>query len=415
MPTKPPHPPRISRLALLVAMASLAHAASAQTDDAAPFYAGGSLGVSHVSNVYRQTDTPNSDSVISAGLLAGIDQRFGRQHLKLDTSLQNNRYRTNSALNYRAYSIAAALNWQTAGNLSGVLSAKSEQTLADFNIGNGINPIFKKNIEKKDEYKAVARLGLATRYLLEGAWVYRRKNFTAEEYNRFIYNQHATSLGAYLTPAGNLRLGLVLRRTDGSNPRYPAGFAINPDTAEIVAVTKSNKYVRNDFDFTTRWSVGGHSTLNTRVSRSNTKNSLNELVSDFSGTTGAIGWTWVPSAKLRFELQHSRDTGLESAIRSSDLNRIYTIWDFGADYALTSKIGLHAHLSNNKARRTSSTDIVIRSSLDDTKSYSLGLRWAFYRGFSFGCQYDHVSRDSSIPQYVYSAGSYGCTGQALVY
>lgn len=415
MPIKTFPLPRMNRLVLLVAIASLAQAASAQTDDAAPFYAGGSLGVSHVSNVYRQSNAPNSDSVISAGLLAGMDERFGRQHLKLDASLQNNRYTTNRDLNYRSHSLAAALDWQTVGNLSGVISAKSSQSLADFNIGNGINPIFKKNIESNDEYKAVARIGVATRYTLEGAWVYRRRDFTAAEYERFVYDQHSTSLGVYATPAGNVRLGLVARHTNGQNPRYPVGFAINPDTAEVVLVTRPNDYTRDDFDFTTRWSIGGHSTLNTRISHSRTKNSLDELISDFRGTTGGADWTWAPSAKLQFTLQYSRDTGQESVVRSSDLNRVYTTQQLGVSYAITGKIGLSAQASRKHSRRTSNADVVIQAALDDTQTYSIGARWALSRGLSLNCQYERVSRDNSVPQYVYSASSYGCTGQALIY
>ena len=80
----------------LAALALMSAAAQAQTDDTTPFYVGGTLGVSRVSNVYRESSATNDDTVTSIGLLGGIDQRFGRQPLTVDGSLQTNRYSTNS-------------------------------------------------------------------------------------------------------------------------------------------------------------------------------------------------------------------------------------------------------------------------------------------------------------------------------
>ncbi|MCE4554970.1 hypothetical protein [Pelomonas cellulosilytica] len=407
-------------LALATALAALAAPASAQTDDTAPFYAGGSLGVTRVSNVYRQATDAKDDSVTSVGLLAGLDQRYGRQHVTLDGSLQQNRYSTNQDLNYRSHSLRAALNWQTVGDLSGVLSAKSDQSLADFNLGAGVNPVLKKNIETNDEYQATARLGLATRYILEAGWNHRSRNFSAEEYDRFVYRQDTGSLGLYATPAGNVKLGLAVRHTKGQNPRYPVGVALQPDPLDptkpqLVVVSQPNDYSRNDVDFTTRWAVGGHSTVNTRISRSRTKNSLDDILRDFSGTTGSVGWNWDVSRKLQLSLQYSRDTGQESVVRSADLNRVYTSWQLTSNYEVTGKISLNANASSRKGRRTSSTGAVVPDAIDNTDSYGLGLRWAFSRSLILSCQYDHVNRDNSVPQYVFNASSYGCNGQAILY
>lgn len=404
-----------ARLALAAALAAALPGAHAQTDDTVPFYAGASLGVSHLSNVYRQANTPNSDTVTSAGLLGGIDTRLGRQHLTLDGALQNNRYSNNRELNYRSHSLRGALNWETIGNLSGTLSAKNDRSMADFNRGDGTTQIFKKNIESNDEYQALAWLGVGTRYSLEAGVTQRQRDFSAEEYSRYVYRQNAGSLGAYATPAGNVRLGLVGRRTKGHNPRYPTGqFALDPTTLLPVAVTARNDYTRDDIDFTTRWTLGGRSSLNTRISRSKTSNSLDQL-RDFSGTTGSVGLAWQPTAKLQLNLQYARDTGQESTVRTGDLNRVYTSWQLGGSYALTAKLSLSARASSNNARRSSDSGAAIADTLDDTKSYNLGLRWAFSRSFNLSCQADHVERDSSVPQYVFSANSVGCTGQAIFY
>lgn len=410
-----PIKPHRAHWPLLAAALLAAQAARAQTDDAAPFYVGGSLGLTHVSNVYRQSTASNNDRVTSVGLLGGLDQRLGRQHLTLDGSVQDNRYAENRGLNNLSYTLRAALNWQTVGRLSGVLSAKSERSLADFNIGSGVDPIFKKNIEREDEYQALARLGVATRYTLEAGWAHRRRDYSAAEYDRFAYSQNTTSLGAYATPGANLRLGLAARHTRGENPRYPVGLAFDPTIPAIVVVSAPNDYRRDDFDLTARWSTGGHSTLNARLSRSRTKNSLDTLRRNFSGTTGSAAWNWQPTAKLQLNLQYIRDTGQESLVQAADLNRVYTSQQFGGSYALTSKINLSAKAGRNRSTRDSTAGTVVSDALDDFKTYSLGLRWALTRGTSLGCQYDHASRDNSVPQYVYSASSYGCTAQAILY
>ncbi|PTT75873.1 hypothetical protein DBR42_28055 [Pelomonas sp. HMWF004] len=406
MPTETHALPRRLRLATVAAAAALSPWALAQTDDAAPFYAGGSIGATRVSNLFRQADGSSDDTVTSLGLLAGLDQRLGRQHLTLDGNLQDNRYATNRELNNRSYSLRSALNWQTVEHLSGVLSGKSTRSLADFNIGSGVSPvlILKKNVERNDEYQALARLGLASRTMIEGSWTYRQREFSAEEYNRFVFRQDTASLGAYATPAGNLKLGLVGRHTKGKNPRYPVGGA----------VTALNEYTRDDIDFTTRWNTGGSSVLNTRISRSKTSNSLDEL-RDFTGTTGAVGWNWQPTGKLQFNAQYARDTGQETFVTAADLNRVFTSWQLGGSYALTAKLNLSARASNNRARRSSDSVAVVSDALDDTKVYNLSLRWTFSQALSLTCQVDRSSRNSSVPQYIYSASSFGCTGQALLF
>lgn len=401
-------------LATLAAAAALAPPVQAQTDDSAPFYAGASLGVSHVSNIYRQSNATNSDTVVSAGLLGGLDHRLGRQHLKLDGSLQDNRYATNSGLNNQSYSVKGALDWQTVGNLSGTLSAKSDRSLADFNIGSGVQPLFRKNTESDDEYQALVRLGVGTRYSVEAGWNYRRRDFSAAEYDLFVFHQNTASLGLYATPAGNVTLGLVGRHTRGQNPRYPVGVAFDPKTLQPVVVTTPNNFTRNDLDFTTHWNTGGSSSLDTRISRSRTSNSLATLT-NFGGTTGALGWNWQATSKLQLGLQVSRDTGQESQVRAADVNRIYTTWQVNGSYALTGKLSLNASASANRSHRSRDSGVNQFDAFENNQFYTVGLRWAYSRSFSLGCQYDHSSRDSSVPQYVYSAGSYGCTGQAILY
>jgi len=115
------------RLAVLAATAALSMQAWAQSS---PYYFGGGLGLTHVSNVYRQANDANSDNVTTATLLAGVDQRFGRQRLFGDGSVQSNRYQSNSSLNNQSYSVRGGLDWETLERLSGTLSGNASRAAA---------------------------------------------------------------------------------------------------------------------------------------------------------------------------------------------------------------------------------------------------------------------------------------------
>lgn len=411
MPIKPARfTHRRTSLAALLSAMSLALPAQAQTDDSAPFYAGASLGITHVSNVYRvaaDASVPvganNSDNVTSAGLLAGLNQRFGRQRLSFDGSLQDNRYSENRLLNNRSYSLRSALEWETAGDLSGTLSAQSSRSLAQFNLGSGAEQVTEKNIERDQDYSAVVRLGVGTRYSVEGSLNRRSRDFSAPQYDRFVFEQHTTSLAGFAKPGGNLRLGLAVRRTEGDYPRYPTylfGFRVGSQTVD---------FTRDDVDLTAAWTTSGTSQLYTRVSTSRVRyEPASAGLRDFHGTTGAINWNWQATGKINLGLQFVRDTGQETLISTSDVNRVYTSWQLNGGYALTGKLSLNASASSNRSHRDD-------SSFDNERSYGLGLRWAYSRGLSLSCQYNHASRDSSVQQYIYTASSYGCTGQALVF
>jgi hypothetical protein len=397
------------RAAALAVAALLALPATAQTNDTAPFYAGASLGVTQVSNIYRLSSGSNSDRVTSAGLLAGVDTRLGRQHLTFDGSLQDNRYADNRALNNRSYSLRGALEWQTVGNLSGTLSALSTRSLAQFNLG-GTQPYFEKNIERNEDYGAVVRLGMGTRYSLEAGASRRTHDFSNAVYDMFAYRQNGGSFGIYAMPGGNVRLGLVARRTDGTYPRYPVylfGFRVGSQVID---------YKRDDLDFTTVWNAGGGSTFNTRISSSRTSyDPASAALRNFHGTTGAVGWNWQATSKVLLNLQYTRDSGQDTLVQTADVNRVYTTWQLNGRYALSGKVSLNAGATRSRGRSAVDDPTNLNEGLDSSSAYNVGLQWAFSRGMSLGCQYNRTSRDSDVALNTFSASSYGCTGQLLVY
>lgn len=398
---------------LLIAAACAAALGSAKfaSAETSPYYLGGGLNVNQVSNIYRQNNNSNDDTVATASLLAGIDQTFGRQRLYGDVSLQNNRYRRNTDLNNQSYSVKAALDWATLERLSGTISGSKTRALAPYNVGNGVNPIFEKNVEDNTTINAAARIGLVTRLSIEATATYRSRDFSAVEYSSLVFNQNNYSLGLVYQPSDKLRLGVAGRRTNGKFPRY-----------SLIGngVYAGYEFTRNDLDLTGRWIISGASAIDGRLSYGKSTHS-NGVGKDFSGGSGQISWSWQATAKLGFNTSVSRDTGLETSFfsfaggsLSSDLNRITTALQINANYDLTSKVSLNAGVSLSKSDRKSAFLTQTADDYDRDKAFNLGARWQYSRSVLLGCQASHQSRDSSTAQYVFAANSYGCYGQFTI-
>jgi len=371
-----------------------------------PYYFGGLLAYNQISNVFRQATGPNSDRLATTSLLAGLDEKLGRQRLFVDTSLQSNRYRSNTALNNQGYSLKAGLEWATLERLSGVVDVNASNALADYNVGSNLIPIFKRNIERNRQYHGLFRLGLVTRYSLEANLMRRERNFSAAEYAQFESRQDSASLGLSYKPSATVALGLAARHIAGVFPNYPLLFA------GILVGSAEDKFQRDDIDLTAEFAASGASKVAARLSRGKSSHSLS-YERNFSGITGVINWTWQPSAKFNLSTQLSHDTGQETLVAGLNQNRIVSALQTTANYDLTGKVMLNAGATISRGDYTYPN--INSSNFDNITSVNLGARWAYSRGLTFGCQGKHSSRSNSTPQYGFSAGSYGCYAQGLFY
>lgn len=376
-----------------------------------PYYVGGALGVTHVSNIYRTSSaTPrNNDNVTTATLLAGLDQRFGRQRLFGDVSLRNNRYAKNKSLGNDSYALNAGLDWETVNRLSGQLSLSSNRNLAQFNPGAGAPEITKKNIEQTDQLRASVRYGLASLLSLEGSLTHRRREYSAREYDAYDFKQDTASLGLSYRPREALTLGIAARYSEGSYPHVPAAGG----------TSVKNDFTGKDLDFTAGWILSGASALNARLSASRRDYKL-EGARDFSGLTGSLSWRWQPTAKLQINSSLTRDTGDETSFLNlgslggvtSDYSRVTNSLQVNSSYELTGKVMLDAGLSYGRRSQNNRLGNLDANGSERTTSLSLGARWMVTRSGLIGCQINHDKRDAdafiSTP---YSANSYGCYGQ----
>lgn len=398
------------RLSVLASLLGLTAPALAQQS---PYYLGGSLGVTHVSNIYRTggAEPRNDDTVTSTSLLAGLDQRLGRQRLFGDVSLRNNRYENNRSLRNNAYSLNTGLDWQTVERLSGQLSLNSNRSLAQFNPGDA-PAITRKNIEQTDQARASVRYGLLSLLSLEASLQHRRRNYSAVEYDPYDYRQDSVSLGLTYRPSALLSLGVALRHGEGKYPHYRL----------VGGAYQADDFKSQGIDLTGTWTASGASTLSARLSASK-RDHTQGGARDFSGGTGSLSWRWQPSSKLLINSTLMRDTGDETSFFSlgsiggitSDYSRLTTSAQINASYEFSGKILLDAGLSHYDRDLSNSFGSNRVDGNDRTTALSLGARWLFSRNGLLGCNINHDKRSGqSFLSTPYSASSYGCYAQLTV-
>ncbi len=252
----------------LIALVATPQQAAAQDNEANPYYIGASQAFTHDSNLFRVADgTPaTSDTYSSTGVLAGVNQPFGRQRFFADVNVQENRFRDTDRLNNTSYGVATGLDLSTIERLSGTLRYSRNESLADYSTI-GAPQLTSKNIENTEQYGATVRYGITARTALVGGLQHREVAFSSAAFADREYKQNAANFGVSYGASGLLTLGTGVRHT---STRYI-----------------DDKTSRDDFDVTATWVPSGLSTVSARISATREQRSVVSQ-RDFSGTTGSL-------------------------------------------------------------------------------------------------------------------------------
>lgn len=366
-----------------------------QGDSSNPWYLGASLGHYYTSNVFRTNEASNSDQLTSISLLAGLDTRLGRQHLRGSARLNDTRYNSNSRLNNNGYDLAAGVDWETVGNLSGTVDYTRSRQLADFNSNTGIAPTTDRNLQTDQSLGGSVRLGLPnlSPFIVEGTFQRRERDYSLALWDTQEYRQNTSSLGLLYNASSAWRFGVAGRYTKGSVPVN--GFA----------------WSRKDIDLTALWRATGSSSLNARISRSTSDS--------FTGVTGSLTWNWAPGGRWSLNTKLSRDTGIETYYLGinnglSDFNRVQTALQTQFNYRLTGKLTAQAGVGVTRLSRNGDIAVIGDRAKDNSTQYSLGLAWEALRNVTVGCQYTRLNRDTSNVVYTYNAYTAGCYVQGTL-
>ncbi len=362
-----------------------------------PYYVGVSQTFGHESNLLRLNEgvtVPSgysrADTLSSTALLAGIDQPIGRQRVKGDLSLRHNRYSDNDRFNNQSYSANLALDWATVNRLSGTLSGGATRALSSFNLQE-VGFLSAKNFEDTQTLDASVQLGVVTQYSLLASVGHREVSNSLERdaVQARNFKQDTGSLGVRWQPSSLLILGVGLRTTKGSYPK----FGRNPLDNSFL----TDSYTRNDVDLTAYYQPTGLSTLSARLSSGKTDYDRASQ-RNFSGLTGSLIWGWQATGKLRVNTSLSRDTGQDSYVVSSitntpttaDYSRVNTTLRVGTDWALTSKVAVTSSVATSQRDLVSSLPAQLGQNVNASgreryTSLAVGARWAPTRSSLVGC------------------------------
>ena len=409
----------VLRLALLPAL--LAAASLAAQAQSSPWYLGVSQGITHDTNLYRigggqalTAGLAKSDTVYTTTLFGGLNQPIGRQRVYGQASLRANKYQSNDHLDNNGYALNLGLDWSTVERLQGNVFVSANQSLVQFSDGNGLSLGNRRNVSRSEQLGGTVRLGVVTRFTIEGGLNYRRQSYSAPEWDRQEFNETSGSLGLRWRPSDLLSAGVALRLTRAHYPRFTqlAGGAFDDDTLK-----------REDIDFTAQWQPSGNSNLSARLSPTRTRYS--KLAgANFSGLTGSLNWAWQPTGKLRINTTLSRDTGQSASatnlgvlgVGSTDYSRTTNALRIAGDWEATSKVSVNASLRyGDRALRNNisfNSTTLPQEGSDRTTLLSLGARWSPTRAIQLGCDLSHENRSASGGlTNPYDADTFGCYGQ----
>ena len=384
-------PQRLLPLAAALCAVGTAHAQST------PYYIGVSQTFTHESNIYRTQRNEVSDTISSTALFGGVDQTIGRQRVYGNATVSANKFADNSTLNNTGYGLKAGVDWATIERISGNVELNANQSLARYDNGTTSD----KNTLRDLQFTSAVRVGVVTRLTAEAIYTHRAVDYSLDAYQFRNFSQNAISLGTRYRFSGALTGGVAARFTRGSY--------------EDRAVP--DDYDRRDIDFTATWTPSGASSLNARISLSDTSHS-EASGADFSGVTGQVNWDWRPTGKLRLTTTLARDTGEEisliggSADQLLTNSRISTSVGVRAVYEVTSKVSADAGVRYVRRKLDASLGQLGAGGSDNTTYLSAGLKWVPLRSLTVGCNVSRESRTaSSTLSFPYDTDTFGCYGQ----
>lgn len=412
MPQRNHRPPRLATCAALAAVAVGMLAALPAAAETSPYYVGIAQTFTHESNLLRVRDNQvappgltKSDTISSTAVVAGIDQRFSRQRVNGSATVRSNRYGSNEQFNGQSYNATLALDWETLETLRGNVNVGADRAQRSDIRGRNGQFITDGNTETRNRFGATASLGIAGPLGLEVGLNGLRVRYSSSlaDYANYTETSGFGGLRYRLGGATSVSLGLRQTRTD-----YP--------NLLIATLDPRDKRTRNDVDIGMVWVPSGTSRLDLRLSQGKTKH--DQLPQrDFSGSSGAVTWSWTPGGRLRLNARAARDIGQSSQFftTASAFSQTLDSLRVSADYDLTGKITLTSALQTYRRNldRTGQLATPVTGS-DTTSTVTLGARWTPLRSVSVGCQASAEKRGSNsniLLNEPYSANSVACFGQ----
>ncbi len=392
-------------LKLCTAMALLGYLGLAHAESD-PYALTVSQSLTRDSNVLRVRDAAASaDTISTTGLGLSVDQPIGRQRLRASAGLQASRYSSNSALNYTSPNASLTWDWATADRWQGEVGATHSQQLYRDST-NSVLAAQGKNIERTSTTFARARVGVVTEWTLEGGLAGYDRRFSSTVFANQEQRRLAMDVGVRWQPQPDLSVRGLVRRTNGSYPRYSTTLG-------------ADRFHRNDIETVVGLRLSGATAVDLRLTRSQESHSQS-LLRNSRLWSGALGVQWQPTGKLslRAGLLRDTDTGSQELFNGTGSTdaRLSTRLDLSAQWKATDKVQLTARFQQTQRdleNAAAGLGLEVQGE-DELQQVSLEAAYQAMRALALGCNASYEKRTVSGSQtlsYPYSARVIGCFGR----
>jgi len=404
-------PRTVARLCASALMTALCAATPSAHADPNPYTLSAQQTIEHDSNLLRAPDgnAPGADWVSSTALLLDVNQPLGRERLKANGLVSLDRFRSNTQLNAISHRAAVELDWATVGDLSGEIGGNQAAELYHYATSDG-QVYDQKNIQTTSELFAHARLGVVTRWTLQGELGLYRRAFSAQPFRSRDLRRDFATLRTIYQSSPDLAFNGAFRHTRGAYPNFSATLG-------------TDDFSRNDLTLGATFAPSGASRLTASVGAARETHSQATL-RDSRYWTASLQWLWQATGRtqLTLGLLRDNDTGATDIpfafgdLASTDA-RIRTAFTGKAAYNLTGKIDLTASGGFSRRQLDSAFALVPDAGArggDRLYNAALGLDYRPTRTSDIACNLSRERRtvQGSTPSitYGYSANVISCSG-----
>jgi hypothetical protein len=391
----------LQRTAAAAVLLSTAGLASAQVS---PYTFSLSQTITHDSNVFRApAASARSDTQITTGLSAAVNETIGRQRVRGNLGVQVVRFGDAKTLNHVVPSAGLTWNWETAERLQGDVGFNHVQQLYREGTSNAV-AAQGKNVERTTDAFARVRLGVVTQWTLEGGVAAARRDYTLAAFAAQALRRQSVDAGVRYQPQPDLSLRALVRRSTGKYPTYSTTLG-------------ADDFDRTDLEGQVNLRLSGATVVDARLARSRESHSQAALRSS-SLWSGGAGVQWQPTGKLALTARLTRDTDAGnqeflSGAASSD-SRLSTRVDLGARWAATDKISVGLTWQDTRRDLQNTLSGTQLAADDEARTLSLNASYQLMRTLGLGCAFSDQRREvsgSTLLSYPYTARTLGCFAQ----
>jgi exopolysaccharide biosynthesis operon protein EpsL len=317
---------------------------------------------------------------LSAGLR--LDQPYAQQRFLLDVTAHSHRYSRLSFLDFQGLDYRGLWAWQLGRRLSGSLATERVQSLADYSE---FRDRSQRNVLTAERTFLSADGWLFGGWHLLGELQQQEYKYSVPFTQRGSYRASGAEGGVLYLARSSSSAALKLRQLDGQYLGRPLD----------VASALDDGFKRSEAELSATWAASARSSVNGRIARVEYR-SNHFAQRDFSGTAAALGYRWLPAARLTFALDASRD--LEPWSDQIASYRVVERGTLGATWQIAARTALRLSLARQASDyRNPLPSFTGTPRADVLRSAQLALEWNPLRNVSLNASLQRQWQSSTEP------------------